>query len=238
MSKKDKKNNKKHSLGIWKAIDENYEKAKEEASNFYEDGILVDISKQDDVAKIVADIQKTPDDQALSEEQMQKECLKIREKVMAGKEDNIEIDFTCGIQKFEGREHQLGDTLFKAVESTTHKTFYFHYKKGDKKDVLVFIGGDNVKAILAAKDDKGNVASIGLDEFHLLSISENSTSEKEIGLMTSYIWLRAKIYSSVILAFNLDPVKNLLLGEAMYAKEVENEKRIGLEKDDTDDERE
>lgn len=230
-----KKNNKKPGP-IWKAIEKNYEEVKEEASNFYEDGILVDMSKQKSITEIVADIQKAPNNQTLTAEQMWEKCLNIRKKVMEEKPGNAEIDFIHGTQKFEGREHQLGDTVFKAIETTTHKPIYFYNKKGEVKDVLVFIGGDDAKAFLAAKDDEGNAYFIGLDEFHMLSVSENSKPGKEIGLMTSFVWLRTKIYSSIILAFNLDPVKNLLLGEATYAKEAEVEKSIGLE-EDTDDER-
>lgn len=240
MSKKknSNKDNKKLSQGIWKAIDEEYEEVKQEASNFYKDGTLVDISKQKSITEIMADILKMPNTQMLTAEQMQEKCLKVRENVIAEKSDNIEIDFIHGIQKFEGKEHQLGETVFKAIEFTTHKAIYGYCRKGEVKDILIFIGGDDAKAFLAAKDDKGNTYSIELGEFHMLSVSENSKPGREIGLLTSFSWFRAKIYSSIILAFNLDPVKNLLLGEASYAKAAEDEKKIGLEKDDTDDERE
>lgn len=238
MGKKDKKSSKKLDHAIWKAIEKNEQEVKEGVSQFYDDfNGLVDISKQSPITEIVENIQKAPENQTLSVEQIQEKCLKVRENVIAGKSDNIEIDFIHGTQKFEGNEQPLGDTVFKAIETTTHIPIYSYNKRGEVKDVLVFIGGDDAKAFLAAKDDKGNAYFIELDEFHMLSVSENSKPGKEIGLMTSFNWLRAKIYSSIILAFNLDPVKNLLLGEASYAKAAEDEKKIGLEKDDTDDER-
>lgn len=234
MSKKnDKQNDKKLNKIIGKAIDRNYEEAKDEASNFYDDtNGLVNIFEQGPVTKIVANILKTPDSQTLMADQMQERCLKIREKVQSGKPNNIEIDFVHGVQKFEGRKVTLGDTVLKAVEYSSHTPIYLYRKKDDATDALVFIGGDYAEAFLITKDNDGNTTFIKLAELHMLSISEDSTPEEEIGLMTSYIWLTAKIYSSPILAVNLDPVKNLLMAEAIYAKAFEN--RIRVEEENAD----
>lgn len=31
--------------------------------------------------------------------------------------------------------------------------------------------------------------------------------------MTSFLWMRARVYTSTILSYNLDPVKNLLMAD-------------------------
>ena len=219
----------------WKLLVEEEQEVKKEADNFYDEEGLVDISTQPPISRVVADIQKTADNQTLTIEQAQDKCLQIRENVMAGKSNNIEVDLIHGTHKFEGNELPLGDTVFKAVEYSSHTPIYFYHKKEDANNVLVFIGGDDAQAFLATQDNEGNASFIRLAEFHLLSISENSKPEKEFGLMTSYNYLTAKIFSSIIFAFCLDPVKNLLLGEAIYAKAAKDAETSGLEEGDTDE---
>lgn len=55
-------------------------------------------------------------------------------------------------------------------------------------------------------------------EFHLLSLRENPDPRKEIGLMASYLSLTAKVFTSIIFASSLDPIKNLLLSEWLQSE--------------------
>ena len=93
------------------------------------------------------------------------------------------------------------------------KPIYLYVKDGDTVDAMVFIGGENILAFLATKDENGKEKFIRLSEFHLLSYHENTDPKKEVGLLTSFVWPGVNIYSSVLFAWNLLPVKNLLLSE-------------------------
>jgi hypothetical protein len=193
---------------------------------FYEDGYLAEIttsSGKDPFTTIFSSLRKDTTRQTFTESQIREKCLQIRENVKLGKSDSIELNFIQMIQRFKGNNFDLGNTVIKVTAMDADMPVYLHLRKGDVLSSLVFIGGNDAQAFLLAEDADGKNSAIRLSEFHLLSISENSSPEKEIGLMTSYAWIGAKVYSDVIIGTSLNPVKNLLLSEALKDINTKNQ---------------
>lgn len=185
-----------------------------QVAQFYENKERVDFydsSPKDPFAGIFSALKKEPALYAMTQEQMLKECEIIRENIKRGETDNTELNFVKGVQRFNGTEYPLDYTVIKVTAMNAEQPIYFYIKKGDTLHSLVFIGGSNVQAFLLAKDDTGADCAVRLYEFHALSISDNSDENKEIGLITSYSWINARVYASVIMGASLNPVKNLFL---------------------------
>ncbi len=159
-------------------------------------------------------IPKTDSQKKREQEQLEEYALTIQENVRKGKPENIEIRFDQGCQLSGKTKYPFGNTalLVRTKEGDTSPSLFL-LKKDNTFRLRVLIGGDDAQAVMAAKDGKGGVNYISLSEIQLLSIQENPDPQKEIGLLTSYHWLTAKVYTSVILAYNLAPIKNLLLAE-------------------------
>ena len=180
-------------------------------NNFYPNGILADFSFSSENSPLAG--LRASEQEIFSQERMATECVCIRANVQAKKPDNIEVRFNEGSHYFNGVKHPLGTTIAKFRPMGSGKPIYLYVKDGDTVDAMVFIGGENILAFLATKDENGKEKFIRLSEFHLLSYHENTDPKKEVGLLTSFVWPGVNIYSSVLFAWNLLPVKNLLLSE-------------------------
>ena len=195
--------------------DEEEKAVNNQVAKFYENEERVDFfsesSQKDPFAGIFSTLKKEPSLSAMTQEQMFKECERIRENIKRGDPDNTELNFVKDVQRFNGTEYPLDYTVIKVTAMNAEQPMYLYIKKEDTLNSLIFIGGSNVQAFLLAKDDTGADCAMRLYEFHSLSISENSDEKKEIGLMTSYSWMNAKVYAGVIMGVNLNPVKNLFL---------------------------
>ena len=210
---------------LLKMVDEEDRKVQSEVSQFYEDGVIADMADQNTMCNLVATVRKTLPPQSFSEEEIQEKCLKIREDVKQCKDNSIEVNLRLGIQRHKGDKLELGKTVIKAVPYGTDAPIFGYFKPGDTFEAIVFLGGDDGQAFLATKQDDGKDSFTRLSEFHLLSINDSSDPEKEVGLVTSYIWRTAKVYSSVIMGFlNLDPIKNILLAEEIERASFDAEK--------------
>ena len=102
--------------------------------------------------------------------------------------------------KLEYTFQDKGNTVVKILPMDTSAqdyTFIF-IKSGDTLDASVFLGGDNASGIMVIKDENGEECFLRISEFHLLSLRENPNPRKEVGLMTSFLWLTAKVYTSII----------------------------------------
>lgn len=221
-----KTNEKKFLDRLIKKADEEMREVENQVSMFYEDGERAEIttsSGKDPFTTIFSSLRKDTIRKTFTENQIREKCLQIRENVKLGKSDNMELNFIQMVQRFKGNNFDLGSTVIKVTAMDGNVPVYLHFKKGDILSSLVFIGGDDAQAFLLTKDADDKNSAIRLSEFHLLSISENSSPEKEIGLMTSYSWIGAKVYSNVILGMSLNPVKNLFLSEAVNSINVKNQ---------------
>ncbi|MBD5461966.1 MAG: hypothetical protein HDR24_02725 [Lachnospiraceae bacterium] len=220
-----------------KMLEKEQKMVDQEISEFYPDGIRADIeslSDEDPFARILSTVKKEQSTQIFTEEEMQEKCFQIRSNVKESKPDNIEINFVEGVLRFKGNKYELGSTVVKAVAMDASKPVYLHIKREDAVSSLVFIGGSDAQAFLVTKDDKKTLFT-KLTEFHLLSISENSTPEREIGLMVSYSWIPAQVYFSIIMGYSLNPVKNLLLSDNFVSEGTENQRPM-IEKEDDENE--
>lgn len=238
MSKKADKAERKFIDRLIKADDNELKDVKNQVSMFYEAVERAEISAKSDkdpFAGILLTIRKNPVPQLLTENEMLEKCFKIRENVKQCKPDNVELNFIQGIQRFSGNKHELDNTVIKIIAKDANTPVYIHIKKGDELNSLVFIGGDDALAFLVTKGLDGEDCVVRLSEFHLLSISKNSTPEKEIGLMTSYEWMGAKVHSSVIIGMNLDPIKNLLLSEGLRTMTSEEKNPVETLKEDANE---
>ena len=199
-------------------MNQNYEKAAAQVNMFYPDGSLANItpsSEKAPLAPLLAQAKQPPAPQTPTQEQLLEKCQHIRDNIKQGKTGNIEIQFCRGRQLSDKQIFPLGNTVVKILPMDTSAqdyTFIF-IKSGDTLDASVFLGGDNASGIMVIKDENGEECFLRISEFHLLSLRENPNPRKEVGLMTSFLWLTAKVYTSIIFATNLFPVKNLLLSE-------------------------
>lgn len=161
---------------------------------------------------------KMPKKDQNTNEKMEQMCLEIRDNVKACKKNNIEIDFLNCTQKYDGKSLPLGDTLVKiCTYDDEHAIQYLFLKSGEKINCLAFLGGSDCQAILCIDDGKGGDKFIRLSELHLLSIGQNSDSKKEVGLMTSFTWFTAQVFTSIVIGSNLYPIKNLILADGLRA---------------------
>lgn len=191
-------------------------KVKAVANNFYSDGVIAPFSlssEQDPLAPLLALAKASSTPQALTQEQLSESCLQIRRNIQQGKSSNIEIQLHKGRQLSDNQPFPLGNTVIKVLPMDANEPNYLFIKGGDTLDASVFLGGDNAVGIVLLKDKNGDDYFFRLAEFHMLSLRENSDPRKEVGLMTSYLWLTAAVYSSVVFASTLNPIKNLLLSE-------------------------
>ncbi len=203
-------------------MDREEEKVKSEVSTFYDGGILATFklsSEQSPLVPLLAQARATPNDpQAPTQSQLAKQCLAIRSNVKAGKPNNIEIQFNKCRQLSERCAFQLGNTAVKLRLADVTEPRYFFIKAGDTMDSSIFFGGDNAVGIMLIRDENGDDYFLRLSEFHMLSLRADPDPHKEVGLMCSFVWLTANVYSSVVLAPSLDPIKNLLLSEWLQAE--------------------
>ena len=216
-----KKTESKQEKRIVQMMGQEEEKAKAAANRFYPNEVIASFSyssEQNPFAPLLSQVKTLPTPQAPTQEQSAENCLSIRGNVKAGKPDSIEIQLNKGRQLSDKNAFPLGNTVIKVLPMDANEPNYLFIKAGDTLDASVFLGGDNVTGIMLIKDENGEDYFFRLAEFHMLSLRENPDPRKEVGLMTSYLWLTAKVSSSVIFADSLDPIKNLLLSDWLQAE--------------------
>lgn len=206
---------------ILKLTDQENEKAKVATSTFYPDGTIANFtlsSAKQPLATLLTLAKQPPAPQAMTREQLLDTCMNTRINVKQGKPGNIEIQFNMGRQISDKQILPLGNTVVKVLPMDSNQPAYLFIKAGDTLDAHVFLGDGNIPGVMAIEDENGEECFLPLAEFHLLSLREDPDPRKEIGLMTSYLWLTSKVYSSIIFAASLDPIKNLLLSEWLQAE--------------------
>lgn len=197
---------------------QNEKEANAATSTFYLNGVIAPFSfspEQNPFAPLLTQVKTPPVPQTPTQEQLTELCQLIRTDVKQGKPGSIEIQLNKGRQLSDKNIFPLGNTVVKLRTMDADEPIYLFIKADDTLDAAVFLGGDNATGIIVIKDEKGEEHFLRLSEFHLLSLRENPDPRKEIGLMTSYLYLTAKVYTSIIFATNLFPVKNLLLSECL-----------------------
>ncbi len=206
---------------ILKLTDQENEKAKVATSTFYPDGTIANFtlsSTERPLAALLAQAKQAPDPQAMTREQLLDACMQIRENIRQGKSGNVEVQLNMGRQISDKQVFPLGNTAIKVSLMDANEPYYLFIKAGDTLDAHVFLGDGKTPGVLAIEDENGDENFLQISEFHLLSLRENPDPHKEIGLTTSYLWLTAKVYSSIIFAASLDPIKNLLLSDWLQAE--------------------
>ena len=124
---------------------------------------------------------------------------------------------------------------------------FLFIKNGSSLAVRIFIGDannsnefdNNIDAFMAIKEEDGDYF-IPLAEVYLLSIRETGYCQKETAMMTSYSWWNAQIYSSIILASGLEPIKSLLFSDYLLeewekAKEAKIQNRSENERNSSNE---
>lgn len=206
---------------IGQMVLQNEKEAKAVTDAFYPDSVIAPFSfssEQNPFAPLLAQVKTPPVPQTSTQEQLTELCQLIRADVKQGKPGSIEIQLNKGRQLSDKNVFPFGNTVVKLRIMDADEPIYLFIKADDTLDAAVFLGGDNATGIIVIKDEKGEEHFFRLSEFHLLSLRENPDPRKEIGLMTSYLYLTAKVYTSIIFATNLFPVKNLLLSECLQKK--------------------
>ena len=219
MGKKDKAKSKME-LHIW---DERQTELSIAEKELYPGGELMDILFSSDGNALNTVMEKalaaTSTPKSLTDDEMAEHCLQVRDNVKQGKADNIEIQFDKGMQMFLRKKHELGDTIIKVrtFDGETSPTCIY-IRAGGMLKARLFIGGDKVMAIMATQNEQGEEKYFRLSEFHLFSIQKNSDTGKDAGLITSYMWLTARVYSSIFLGHSFEPIRSLLLADWLHSE--------------------
>ena len=202
---------------------------KSNISEFYPNGTLANFATVDDMNPLINAIEKyklSEDSKRFTDDQLFNKCDSIRKKIKSDISiDCTEINFQKGIQRTHSTDYPLGYMIVKLLLRGTQEPIYLYLDKDDKLDSIVFLGGDDADCILVMKDNSGEYLYACIAELNCISISENSNENFEVGLVTSYSWFFGRVFYGVISGPNLDPIKNLLLCDAM--KKMKN--RITLE---------
>lgn len=205
---------------VFQMILQEREKAKAAASIFYPDGIIAPFliaSKQNPFASLLTQAKALPASLSPTQEQQTEFCKLIRANVKQGKPENIEVQLNKGRQMFDGKLFPLGNTVVK-LRIGLNDPNYFFIKAGDTLNASVFLSTDARVAIMLLEDENGDDYFLPLSEFQLLSLQEDPDPRKEVGLITSFVCLTSQVFTSILLAPSLDPIKNLLLSELLLAE--------------------
>lgn len=219
MSKKLKNN-------FWKEQEREYEAVKSKVSEFYDAydvGELTFSSSASSFADLLKLEESDPNQKFITKEeieereeqslQMEDACLEILNNVKLAKPENLIILLDKRLQVPHNPPLDLGDVVLKVVPFSTHKPVYIYSPAEDRMFARIYIGGKDVSAFFIVRDLHGEDHIIPLSEFHMLSLQKNPQGKTEAALMTSFLWISAKVYTSPILSYNLDPVKNLLMAD-------------------------
>lgn len=228
---------------MMKGDDEQAKKVNQEVSVFYPNGELVkEIAEPEDgsnsvdpFAEVASKSRENPNPKALTEDELQERCNKIRDYVKQGKPDNMVISLVLGELRTQGKSYELKHSVIKAIAFDTDETVYLRFKPGDVVSGLIYIGGDDMDAILVSADEEGKLTFLRFSEFHMLCVFPNPEIKKEFGLIISFLWLTAKVYFDFIRGANLDPIKNLILSDALRDQIAEQQKPKEIEGDDTNE---
>ena len=176
---------------------------------------------------------------------LKEQCLKIQEKALSGEDDQAIVSLDLGKLIIHNQSYKFGNTLIK-VQSTASNTSpaYIFFKEGSTLLSRIYLSNSNSDGVMAILNEENEEVFIRLAECHVLSIQEKSEARREIGLMLSFTRAIRHVYFSIIMALNLDPIKNLLLSEWLTS-ECEKAKEgnmpvcstLGLEGDSDKDEK-
>lgn len=206
---------------VMKMLEQEEKMVKSEVEKFYPDDILAHFSFSSEkapLAPLLTKAKEPPAPQTPTQAKMKEICLQIRDNVKQGKQGNVEIQLNKGRQLSDKQAFPLGNTVIKVLPLDADKPEYLFIKSGYTLDATIFLGYDSVQGIMVIQDENGDDNFLRLSEFHLLSLRDDPNPHKEIGLMTSYVWLTAKVFTSILFASSLDPVKSLLLSEWLLAE--------------------
>ena len=176
---------------------------------------------------------------------LKEQCLKIQEKALSGEDDQAIVSLDLGKLIIHNKSYKFGNTLIK-VQSTASNTSpaYIFFKEGSTLLSRIYLSNSNSDGVMAILNEENEEVFIRLAECHVLSIQEKSEARREIGLMLSFTRAIRHVYFSIIMALNLDPIKNLILSEWLTS-ECEKAKEgnmpvcstLGLEGDSDKDEK-
>lgn len=215
-----KKSESKLENSVFQMMLQDDEKAKAAANTFYPDGVIAPFSlssEQNPFASLLTQVKTPSAPQTPTQEQLAELCQLIRANVKQGKLGNVEIQLNKGRQMSDKQLLPLGNTAIK-LRIGTDEPKYFFIKAGDTLNASIFLSSDVATTIMVIEDENGDDFFLFLSEFHMLSLRENPDPRKEVGLMTSFESLTSKVYSSIIFAYSLNPIKNLLLSEWLLAE--------------------
>lgn len=206
-------------------IEKEGEEVRREVNEFCFEGSLVnfqDASKTNPFDQFYMSQRTETIDQSFTDEQMERFCSEIRDRVKHGSLEDIEINLMERIQRYKGLRYSLENTAIKILPWNAEKPEYLCMGPEDSMDALVFLGGENAQAFLVTRNEDDLVSYYRLSEFHMLSL-QKTPDQKELGLITSYVWLTAKVYSTVVMGFNLDPIKNLFFTDSLREKAAQEQ---------------
>lgn len=148
------------------------------------------------------------------QQSLQEQCLQIQAKALSGEYDQAILSLDRGKLIIQNKSYELGNTTIK-VQSTDSNIppVYIFMKKGGTLFTRIYLSRDYPDGVMAILNEENKEVYIPLAECHVLTIQENAEARKEIGLMLSFTRVIRHVFFSIIMALNLDPIKNLLLSE-------------------------
>lgn len=173
-----------------------------------------------------------------SQRSLNEQFQAVQSKVLAGDSGQVLVALDFGKLLVDNRNYALENVIIKACSPDgTSAPVYIFFKKGGLLKVRVCLSNECSFGALVLTDSENREVFIRLSEFHLLSFRKREEHQTEVGLMVSYTVPTGYSFS-VIMGWNLDPIRNLLMAE-WFTKEWEKAKQgnmpavstLGLEGD-------
>lgn len=190
------------------------------------------IADKDSITKIVEAIKKNRDEGRVTDEQIKQRCAQININIFKEVPDNCKVDLnkhlflsdkdTYGFEDVVVRFHIMGE---KCPEFICLNAYH-------EVDTAFFLGGEQRKAYIVARDVNGVTTCAELLSFSMVAILADK--EVDYGILVNYDWLTAKVQSTVLTGYNLNTLKNFILSEWFQQLVVcteEEDDRNGEEKD-------
>lgn len=192
------------------------------------------ISDNSYMDKLVEKIKKERGEVIHTGEQLKERILSVHKCVLNKVPNNLEINLNEHILIDFSGIREVEDILIKLRFMEDNSTGYICLNANQFLEIAFYLGGEQKKAYIVSKDEHGNLVGAELMEFQFLSIVKESSGNdnakaKEYGLLVNYHWMVARIESTILVGWNLNSLKNLMLGDWFQALINSGEKNEKVE---------
>lgn len=166
----------------------------------------------------------------LTGNQIGERCMEIHKNIFKEISGNYEVNLCKHLFIDCDNMHEMEDIIIKIRMPQDVKPYYICLNVNQILEATVYLGGSYRKTYMVFRDENNNLTCVELLEFQLLSLTKDPENGEEYGFLVNYHWLTAKIQATTLTGWNLDILKNFILGEwfQMLINNIEVEdERVG-----------